>query len=154
MRSLTAAVPSFSGVAFAGVLSVLLFGATMMEDGLCMSARAAGTQCNLLPPWFYGAACVVAATFVVQSSYWWWSGFVTAATDKQPNAQAAVLSQSPDDADPMRGMMGQPLDRRTAEIQRIAHAEWLQEEDHVPRRLAGVDANAPTMRMSACKQEQ
>jgi hypothetical protein len=136
MRALTATPPSFFGVAFAGVSSVLLFGASVVEDALCISGRAAGMRCNILPPWFYWVTCLVALAFVVWSSYWWWSAFM-AVSDKQLIAQTAVPNHSLADADSMRGMMGQPLDRRTVEIQRLAHAEWLQEGNPIPSAPGG-----------------
>lgn len=154
MRAPTATPLSFSGVAFAGVLSVLLFGASVVEDGLCMSDRAAGLRCNILPPWFYWVSCLVAVAFVVRSSYWWWSAFVADTADKPPIAQSNLPNRPPADAGPMRGMMGQPLDPRTAEIQRLAHAEWLREENPVPSAPAGSRYNAPTMRIGASEQQQ
>ena len=119
----------FTGVAYAGVLFVLIFGASMVEDGMCMSARSLGVQCNHLPAWLYWAASLVGAALFGWSSYCWWRDFVVRAADAEPTPRPDLPIELPKVGVPMRGMMGQPLNPEMANIQHLQHAKWLEKSE-------------------------
>ena len=122
----------FTGVAYAGALFVLIFGASMVEDGICMSARSLGVHCNHLPAWLYWTASLVGAALFGWSSYCWWRNFVVGTAEAEFLPKTSEPIESRQAAAQLRGMMGQPLDSEMATVQRLGQAKWLEEPDTVP----------------------